>query len=287
MTDISSRGRRRSAAYSCFGAFLVLVTAVAVLIAMNSTAGAAVTPVNLGTAGSFGVLAGTTVTNTDTPTIVVNGDVGVSPGTAVTGFPPGQVIGGTIQVGPSSLAAGAQSDLTTAYNIAAGESPSTTVGMTIGTGETLVAGVYNSTSSLEVSGSLTLSGQGMFVFQAASTLLADTGSSINFINGASACDVFWQVGSSATIQTGAAFAGNILALTSITVDTGDTWVQDLQGCFPEVRMSLDELAEWHTALDRLADETAHETMGVSKRNSSRHEPFGQVDGGERRPTHPK
>src|ERR1039458_6822263 len=68
---------------------------------------------------------------------------------------------------------------------------------------------------------------------------------------------------------------------------GDTWVQDLQGCFPEVRMSLDELAEWHTALDRLADETAHETMGVSKRNSSRHEPFGQVDGGERRPTHPK
>src|ERR1019366_5091611 len=153
MTDISSRGRRRSAAYSCFGAFLVLVTAVAVLIAMNSTAGAAVTPVNLGTASSFGVLAGTTVTNTDTPTIVVNGDVGVSPGTAVTGFPPGQVIGGTIQVGPSSLAAG--------------ESPSTTVGMTIGTGETLVAGVYNSTSSLEVSGSLTLSCQGMFVFQAA------------------------------------------------------------------------------------------------------------------------
>src|ERR1017187_5560820 len=185
MTDISSRGRRRSAAYSCFGAFLVLVTAVAVLIAMNSTAGAAVTPVNLGTASSFGVLAGTTVTNTGTT--IVNGDVGVSPGTAVTGFPPGIVQGGTIQAG-TSPAAGAQSDLTTAYNTAAGESPSTSVGMTIGS-ETLVAGVYSSPSSLEVSGSLTLSGQGTFVFQAPSTLLAVTGSSINFINGASACDV--------------------------------------------------------------------------------------------------
>src|ERR1019366_5243663 len=177
MTDISSRGRRRSAAYSCFGAFLVLVTAVAVLIAMNATAGAAVTPVNLGTASSFGVLAGTKVTNTDTPTIV-NGDVGVSPGTAVTGFPPGQVHGGTIYVGPSSLAAGAQSGLTTAYNIAAGGRPSTSVGVAMGTGEALVSGLSNPPSSLEVSGSLTLSGQGIFVFQAASTLQAVTGSSI-------------------------------------------------------------------------------------------------------------
>src|ERR1035438_2866099 len=101
MTYISSRGRRRSAASSCFGAFLVRVTAVAVLIAMNSTAGAAVTPVNLGTASSFGVLAGTTVTNTGAT--IVHGDVGVSPGTAVTGFPPGHVLDGTIQVGTISL----------------------------------------------------------------------------------------------------------------------------------------------------------------------------------------
>jgi len=223
MTSLSRRAARRSAAYSWFAVSLVLATVLGVLLAMNSTAGAAVTPVGLGTASSFAVMAGTTVTNTGRSRI--SGDVGVSPGTAVTGFPPGVVTGGTIQAA-TTVAAIAQSDLTTAYNTAAGETPATSVPMFIGAGQTFGPGVYNSASSLEIGGSLTLNAHGdpaaMFVFQAGSTLLTDTGSSINFTNGASACNVFFQVGSSATLQTGSTFQGNILALTSITVNAGAT-----------------------------------------------------------------
>jgi hypothetical protein len=180
--------------------------------------------VDLGTASSFGVLAGTTVTNTG-PSVIL-GDLGVSPGTAVTGFPPGSVADGTIHVA-DGVAAGAQSDLTTAYNQAAG-TPSTPVPAFIGAGQTLLPGAYNATSSLEVGGALTLDGGGdpnaVFIFQAGSTLITDSASSIVLTNGAKACNVFWQVGSSATLGTGSFFQGSILALTSITVTTGDAIV---------------------------------------------------------------
>jgi hypothetical protein len=183
---------------------------------------AAVAPVGLGTAGSFAVLAGSTVTNTGPSSI--NGDLGVSPDTAVTGFPPG-IVTGSVHTA-DGVAADAQNDLTTAYNDAAGRDASATVGPFIGAGQTLAPGVYKATSSLEVGGALTLDAHGnanaVFIFQAASTLITDSASSVILTNGAQACNVFWQVGSSATLGTDSLFQGNVLALTSITVTTGDT-----------------------------------------------------------------
>jgi len=223
MADIGSRAPRRRPGYAWLAAGPVAAAgAIAIFIASQSAA-AATAPVGLGTAGSFAVLAGTTVTNTGPSGI--SGDLGVSPGTAVTGFPPGIVSGGTIHAG-DAVAAQAQSDLTTAYNDAAGRSPTANVPAFIGAGETLAPGVYNASSSLEVGGSLTLDAGGdpnaVFVFQAPSTLITDSASSVTLANGAQACNVFWQVGSSATLGTNSAFAGSILALTSISVNTGDT-----------------------------------------------------------------
>jgi hypothetical protein len=212
---------RKFARCSWVAGGLLVTTAVAVTIAASVSAGAA-TVVGLGTAGSFGVLAGTTVTNTGTT--VVNGDLGVSPGTAVTGFPPG-IVHGIIHKA-DGVAAGAQSALVTAYNNAAGQSPSGSVGHFIGAGQTLGPGVYNASSSLDVGGSLTLDAQGdpdaVFIFQVGSTLVTDSSSSVVLTDGAQACNVFWQVGSSATLGTDSAFQGSILALQSISVTVGDT-----------------------------------------------------------------
>lgn len=170
--------------------------------------------------GNFSVLAGSTVTNTDSPT-TVSGDVGVSPGTAVTGFPPG-LAGGTIHLADGAAAA-AQTALTAGYIDAAGRSGGTTVSGDL-VGQTFTAGVYKSTSSLAVSGDVTLDAQGdpaaVFIFQISSTLTTGSGSHIVLANGAKACNVFWQVGSSATLGTNSVFKGNILALTSITITTG-------------------------------------------------------------------
>ncbi|MEO6858729.1 MAG: ice-binding family protein [Solirubrobacteraceae bacterium] len=183
----------------------------------GSDALAAQPPVGLGTADSFAVLAGSTVTNTGPST--VNGDLGVSPGAAVTGFPPGTV-NGTIHA-VDAVATQAQSDLTTAYNDAAGRTPAVTVSGDLG-GQTLTAGVYKSASSLGLTGTLTLNAQGdpnaVFIFQAGSTLTTASGSHVNLINGAQPCNVFWQVGSSATLGTTSVFSGDILALTSISMD---------------------------------------------------------------------
>ena len=223
MTDIGSRAPRWRSGRAWLAAGPVAgAGAIAIFIASQSAA-AASAPVGLGTAGSFAVLAGTTVTNTGPSGI--SGDLGVSPGTAVTGFPPGIVSGGTIHAA-DVVAAQAQSDLTTAYNDAAGRSPTASVPAFIGAGQTLAPGVYNAASSLEVGGSLTLDAGGdpsaVFVFQAPSTLITDSASSVTLTDGAQACNVFWQVGSSATLGTNSAFAGSILALTSISVNTGDT-----------------------------------------------------------------
>jgi len=169
--------------------------------------------------GNFSILAGSTVTNTG-PT-VVSGDIGVSPGTAVTGFPPG-LLGGTIHLADGA-AANAQATLTNAYVDASTRSGGTPESGDL-VGKTLNTGVYTSTSSLDLSGDLTLDAQGnpdaVFIFQIASTLTTSSGSHIILANGAKACNVFWQVGSSATLGTASVFKGNILALTSITVTTG-------------------------------------------------------------------
>ena len=187
-----------------------------------TAASAAQPPVGLGTAASFAVLAGSTVTNTG-PT-VVSGDVGVSPGSAITGFPPGLVTNGTVHVA-DGVAAQAQSDLATAYNDAAGRTPATPVSSDLG-GQTLDPGIYQSASGMSLTGTVTLNGNNdpsaVFIFQAGSTLITASNSSVNLINGAQACNVFWQVGSSATLGTSTAFVGSILALTSASVDTGST-----------------------------------------------------------------
>ncbi len=193
-------------------------------VALGAPAALAAQPqVGLGNAAPFAVLAGTTVTNTGPS--VISGDVGVSPGTAVTGFPPGQVNNGTIHLG-DAVAAGAQADLTTAYNDAAGRTPATTVANPDLGGTTLAPGVYKVASAMSLTGTVTLDGQNdpnaVFIFQAGSTLITASSSTVKLIGGAQACNVFWQVGSSATLGTGSNFAGTIMALTSASVQTGAT-----------------------------------------------------------------
>jgi type VI secretion system secreted protein VgrG len=181
--------------------------------------------VDLGTADSFAVLGGSTVTNTGPTTI--HGNLGVSPGSAVTGILPVMVTGGTIHSN-DAVAMQAQNDLTTAYNFAAGEvcpMGNVLTGQDLG-GLTLTPGVYCFSSSAQLTGKLTLNALGdlnaVFVFQIVSMLTTAPGSSVVFTNGGQGDSVFWQVGSSAVIDTTTAFAGNILALTSITLNTGAT-----------------------------------------------------------------
>ena len=190
-----------------------LAAFLAVLLAGTALGAASV---SLGTASSFAVLAGTTITNTGATTI--NGDVGLHPGTAVTGFTT-VTLHGAQHLG-DAVALQAKSDLVTAYNEAAGATPVSAVATELG-GTTLRPGVYGS-GTLGVTGTLTLDGAGLYIFQAGSTLITAPNSSVALVNGASACDVYWQVGSSATLATSTSFTGTIMALTSITLQTGAT-----------------------------------------------------------------
>jgi type VI secretion system secreted protein VgrG len=173
----------------------------------------------LGTAESFAVLAGSTATNTGST--VVTGNLGVWPGTEVTGFPPGIVVGTTYPGG--AVAQQAQSDVTTAYNNLVGLPCDTDLSGTDLGGLVLVEGVYCFSDSAQLTGQLTLDAQGsataVFVFQIGSSLTTAANASVLLTNSGSECNVFWQVGSSATLGTSTAFAGNILALTSTTLNT--------------------------------------------------------------------
>jgi len=176
----------------------------------------------LGAAGSYAVVGASTVTNTG-PT-VVNGDLGVSPGSAVVGFPPGIVTGTINAANAASLAA--QNSITTAYNALAGQACNVNLtGIDLG-GLTLTPAAYCFSSSAQLTGTLTLDALGnpgaVWVFQIGSTLTTASGSRVIFINGGQSCGAFWQVGSSATLGTTTTFSGNVLALASITLTTGAT-----------------------------------------------------------------
>ena len=199
------------------------------------------TTVGLGTAGNFAVLAGAAIS--DVPTSAIIGNVGLSPtgGTAITGLKCAEVTGtiydtnggytgnggGTAcLVTDPGLLTTAKNDLSTAYLDAAGRTPTTTYppAQDLG-GLTLPAGVYNNPSSFAITGTLTLSGSAtdVWIFQAGSTLTTANSSKVVLTGGAQSCNVFWQVGSSATLNTGSTFVGNILAFTSI-VDSGGSTV---------------------------------------------------------------
>jgi hypothetical protein len=199
---------------------LVLATCAAVLV-LATNAVAAATPVPLATADSFSVLAGAGITNTGPTT--VQGDIGTFPTTSITGLNT-MTVGGANHAG-DAVAQQAKNDLVTAYNTTAGEGPTNPIAADLG-GRTLLPGVYNSASSMGLTGAVTLNAQGnpnsVFVFQIGSALTTASGSQVNLINGARACNVFWQIGSSATLGTGSSFIGTIIALTSITLTTGVT-----------------------------------------------------------------
>jgi len=177
------------------------------------------------TLNTFEILAGSTVTNSG-PT-VINGNLGVSPGTAITGFSgfapggPG-IVNGTIH-SADGVAQQAQIELTAAYSAAAGAASTGVKSGDIG-GTTVTPGVYTIASTLGITGTVTLDAQGnsnaQFIFQIGSGLTTATSSIVFLINGAQASNVFWQVGSSATLGTTSAFAGNILAQASISLGTG-------------------------------------------------------------------
>ncbi len=171
---------------------------------------------------SFAVLAGSTVDNTGPS--VINGDLGgTKPGEAITGFPPGIVNGD--QHAADAVALRAQSDLTAAYYDAENRSSVAALPDTLD-GLTLPPGVYTKESELGLSGTLTLDGQGdknaLFIFQAVSSLVTEDSGAIELINGAQACNVFWQVGTSATLGADTSFVGSILAFTSVSLQAGTT-----------------------------------------------------------------
>ncbi|MDX6688836.1 MAG: hypothetical protein QOG15_293 [Solirubrobacteraceae bacterium] len=198
-----------------------LLAGLWVLLALAAPAQAAQPTVGLGVASSFAALAGSTVTNTG-PT-VLNGDLGVSTGTSITGFPPGTV-NGTVHAA-DAVAAQAQSDATTAYNDAAGRIPAVALPGDLG-GLVLTAGVYRRASSLLLTGDVTLDAQGdpnaVFIFQVGSSLTTASSSRVLLAGNAQACNVFWQIGSSATLGTDTALTGNLLSLQSITLNTRAT-----------------------------------------------------------------
>ena len=195
--------------------FLVVLISAAVAGAWPAAAYAATQP-GLGTALNYTVLAGQTITNTGPS--VITGNLGLDPGSSVTGFPPGSVTGTQDVSDAASVLA--QNDLVTGYTDAA-HAPSTSnlSGKDLG-GQNLTPGVYTFSSSAQLTGPLTLSENGVFIFQIGSALTTASNSTVLLQNGAQACAVFWQVGSSATLGSYTRFQGNLMALSSITMVTG-------------------------------------------------------------------
>lgn len=202
-----------------------LVVTIAVQF-LHQLATATPTDVNLGTSSSFAVLAGSGITVAGAVnSTTINGDIGTFPTTSITGL--GNVVLNGINQAGDAVTQSAQNSLTTAFNAAAGQAATTTYAPISDLGGlTLTSGVYYDSSSFGLTGTLTLDAQGnpnaVFIIHSGSTLTTASSSSVVLVNGAQACNVFWVVGSSATLGTDTDFMGTILALTSITADTGAT-----------------------------------------------------------------
>jgi Ice-binding-like len=193
------------------------VALLAALIGTPINAMASTAP-GLGTAANYAVLAGTPVIS-NTGATRISGSVGIAPAASVTGFPPALVANGDIEWATATVRT-AKRNLTTAYGQAA-SSPCNfnKTGVNLG-GQTLTAGTYCQTTAPTLTGTLTLSGSGVFIFQIGSTLVTAPGARVVLTNGAQACNVFWQVSSSATLDTTTTFVGTIMALTSISLNNG-------------------------------------------------------------------
>ena len=217
-------GRRRSltSVRRATGVLGVGVVSAMTVIGFAGSPAFGAAAINLGSATPDAVVAGTTITNTGNS--VLTGDISLSPGTSITGFPPGTASGTSNAADATSLAA--QTSATAAYGVAAGETPFTTLaGGTVG-GLTLSPGVYTASSAMQLTGPVTLNAGGdasaVFIFQAGSTLTTASAASVVLEGGAQACNVYWQVGSSATLGSTTSFVGTILALASVTLNTGAT-----------------------------------------------------------------
>ena len=201
---------------------LTALVAGAMVVAFSTTPAWSATSPSLGAAATASVVAGTTVTNTGTTTM--SGDLDLFPGTSVTGLLPASV-GGTINTGTLNpgVASAAMIANTAAYGVLAG-APVTGTANTDLNGLSFNPGVYAASSGLSLTGTVTLVGDAnsVFIFKSVSTLITGPGSRVVLSGGVSPCNVWWQIGSSATLGTTTEFVGNILALTSISLSTGVT-----------------------------------------------------------------
>jgi hypothetical protein len=207
--------------------FVGSATAPSSYAVTTATAGSACqATVNLNSAANFAVMGAATITNTG-PTQIWNENLGLSPGTSVTGFPPGQMEGSTVMMIANPVASQGQLDALAAFNYEMGL-PNAAVLPAQLNGLTLPPGLYKNAAAVNLAsgGTLTFDGQGdanaVFIFQIGSTLTAVTGSQMVLINGAQAKNIFWQVGSSATLGTYTVVQGQIIASASITMNTGST-----------------------------------------------------------------
>lgn len=231
------------------------------LILAATSASAAEGPVDLGLADSFAILAGAGITNTGPTT--VTGDIGTFPTPSQTGFGSITLTGANLV--DNAVTVGAKLDLVTAYDDAFGRTPATSVPVELG-GSTLLAGVYTS-PSLGLTGTLTLDAQGIpdavFIFQAGTTLITEANSRVLLVNGASPCNVVWQVGSSATFKTDTVMVGDVLAHMSITAQTRATFQGRLLASVGAVTLDTNTISKGTCAPRPAADTTTTTTPTTS------------------------